>query len=262
MPATIALWKGPVPASFRLPVFDVPVAPATAREVVDLIESRPSHLVAIGNVNLRGVRMYYENAEFRRYTETSDVVLLDGWPLWASAWLRHRRFTSAYRVGSSDWLYPLLDRNPSLVITAVGGTAHASALARRAALVKAPRVTWHAFDGFEFKPQDGAGLTLDEALEASDLVVIGLGMPLQETWINAHRDALKRGVVANVGGCLDYLAGIQAHTPRWIGRLGIEWLYRLIRSPRRLGDRVFVDPLVVTQILVRNALGKRVRDDR
>lgn len=75
-----------------------------------------------------------------------------------------------------------------------------------------------------------------------DVLMVGMGMPLQEAWVLRNRAALKRGVVLTVGAAFDYEAGVQQAPPRWTGRLGVEWLARLIGQPRRLARRYLVEP--------------------
>jgi N-acetylglucosaminyldiphosphoundecaprenol N-acetyl-beta-D-mannosaminyltransferase len=75
-----------------------------------------------------------------------------------------------------------------------------------------------------------------------DILLVGMGMPLQETWIAANRGALTRGAIFSVGAAFDYEAGAQTAPPRWTGRLGVEWLARLAAQPRRLAARYLLEP--------------------
>jgi N-acetylglucosaminyldiphosphoundecaprenol N-acetyl-beta-D-mannosaminyltransferase len=72
-----------------------------------------------------------------------------------------------------------------------------------------------------------------------DLVLVALGVPRQETWIHglaAQRNSLtgrRSGLWMGVGGSFDVWAGVKKRAPRWMGRLQIEWLYRLLQEPSR-----------------------------
>jgi N-acetylglucosaminyldiphosphoundecaprenol N-acetyl-beta-D-mannosaminyltransferase len=66
-----------------------------------------------------------------------------------------------------------------------------------------------------------------------DLLFVAFGSPAQERWIAAHRDRLPATVAIGVGGALDFAAGTASRAPRWLRRLGLEWLYRLVRQPWR-----------------------------
>ncbi|MDP3379476.1 MAG: WecB/TagA/CpsF family glycosyltransferase, partial [Brevundimonas sp.] len=74
------------------------------------------------------------------------------------------------------------------------------------------------------------------------VLLVGMGMPRQEIWIADHLDALPDCVVLNVGAAFDYEAGVQKAAPRWMGKAGLEWLYRLAVDPRRLFHRYCVEP--------------------
>jgi N-acetylglucosaminyldiphosphoundecaprenol N-acetyl-beta-D-mannosaminyltransferase len=69
-----------------------------------------------------------------------------------------------------------------------------------------------------------------------------MGMPRQEAWIRANRYRIGRGVFFAVGAAFDYEAGAQVAAPRWTGRVGLEWLFRLASQPRRLAYRYLVEP--------------------
>ncbi|HEY0053078.1 MAG TPA: WecB/TagA/CpsF family glycosyltransferase, partial [Caulobacteraceae bacterium] len=75
-----------------------------------------------------------------------------------------------------------------------------------------------------------------------DVLMVGMGMPRQELWILDHFEALPDCVILPVGAAFDYEAGVQAAAPRWMGRLGLEWLFRLAHDPKRLFVRYCVEP--------------------
>ena len=70
-----------------------------------------------------------------------------------------------------------------------------------------------------------------------DVLLVAKGVPLQEKWIAAHRDALPCGAILAVGGLFDFVSGRIPRAPRWMRRLGIEWVYRLRQEPTRLFAR-------------------------
>ena len=69
---------------------------------------------------------------------------------------------------------------------------------------------------------------------APDVVLVAFGMPKQERWIARNLDRLPSTRVAvGVGGSLDYLAGAAKPPPAIVHAIGLEWLWRLVRDPRR-----------------------------
>ncbi len=73
----------------------------------------------------------------------------------------------------------------------------------------------------------------------AEILLVALGAPRQELWIDRHRHALGHVQVAiGVGGAFDYLGGVVPEPPRLVRTLGLEWLWRLVRQPRRRWRRI------------------------
>ena len=70
----------------------------------------------------------------------------------------------------------------------------------------------------------------------ADIVWIGLGAPKQEKWMNAHKGKIN-AVMMGVGAGFDFHAGTISRAPKWMRRIGLEWLYRLVKDPVRLYKR-------------------------
>jgi len=91
------------------------------------------------------------------------------------------------------------------------------------------------------------------------IVFVGLGCPRQEVWAYEYRDALSMPVLA-VGAAFDFHAGTLAQAPPRLQRLGLEWLFRLVKEPRRLWRRyVILNPLYLSMLFLQ-ATGLRRYD--
>ena len=88
------------------------------------------------------------------------------------------------------------------------------------------------------KEEDAADVERINVADA-DIVWIGLGAPKQEKWMNVHKDHI-HGVMMGVGAGFNFHAGNIKRAPRWIQKIGLEWLYRLFQDPGRLFKRYFV----------------------
>lgn len=66
------------------------------------------------------------------------------------------------------------------------------------------------------------------------ILLVGLGTPKQEKWLARHLSEFPPCVCIGVGGSFDVWAGMVPRAPYWVRRIGFEWLYRIIRQPRRL----------------------------
>lgn len=83
-----------------------------------------------------------------------------------------------------------------------------------------------------------------------DCVWVGLGAPKQELWMNALRAEGSQALFFGVGAAFDFLTGGVARAPVWIQDFGLEWLYRLIKEPKRLWRRYMsTNPRFVWRVL-------------
>jgi len=96
---------------------------------------------------------------------------------------------------------------------------------------------------------------IDEA--KPDILLVALGHPKQERWIELHREHLPVSVAIGIGCVLDLIAGRNRRAPLWMQRLGLEWTYRLIHEPRRLVRRYATDAVWLVPI-VASAVRERI----
>ncbi len=67
-----------------------------------------------------------------------------------------------------------------------------------------------------------------------DIVLVGMGTPKQELWIDRYADRLHADVLWTVGALFDYIAGRVPRAPRWLADNGLEWIFRLTIEPHRM----------------------------
>ena len=87
-----------------------------------------------------------------------------------------------------------------------------------------------------------------------DVLFVCLGAPKQEKFMHEHRNELDVRLMIGLGGSLDGFAGTVRRAPKWMIRLQLEWLYRLIKEPRRIG-RMMRLPKFVLAVLARRLRG-------
>jgi N-acetylglucosaminyldiphosphoundecaprenol N-acetyl-beta-D-mannosaminyltransferase len=88
----------------------------------------------------------------------------------------------------------------------------------------------------------------------ADLVWVCLGCPAQEKWIHEHRSKLKAPVLLAVGAAFDMVAGRAARAPKLLRNSGLEWLYRLVKEPRRLWRRYLVYNSFFLYLMLKDSL--------
>ena len=108
-------------------------------------------------------------------------------------------------------------------------------------------------DGY-FKDEAAVVQKINEA--APDVLFVCLGAPKQERFMQAHQAELRVRLMVGLGGTLDAFAGTVRRAPKWMIRLNLEWLYRLIKEPRRLG-RMMRLPKYILAVVAERIRGKK-----
>ena len=73
-----------------------------------------------------------------------------------------------------------------------------------------------------------------------DVLFIGMTAPKQEKWVHAHKNELNATVICSIGAVFDFYAGTIQRAPHWMIRIGLEWLYRLVKEPKRMWKRYLI----------------------
>ncbi len=120
------------------------------------------------------------------------------------------------------------------------GVADAAAQALRGNLSGLQIVGLH--HGF-FRPEDEPGVIAAIKEAHPDVLMVAFGAPRQEQWMRRWHRELGVPVSIGVGGSFDVLAGRVPRAPRWMQRVGLEWLYRALREPRRWSVIRTIPPL-------------------
>lgn len=108
-----------------------------------------------------------------------------------------------------------------------------------------------------FSADDEADIVNEINASGADIVFVCLGAPKQEKWINAHKDELKVRVAMGIGGSLDVFAGRVERAPDFWCKIGMEWFYRLVKEPWRIGRMMDLPKFAATVI----TKGKKYKQD-
>lgn len=91
-----------------------------------------------------------------------------------------------------------------------------------------------------------------------DVLWVGMTAPKQEKWVEANRGKLAVPVIGSIGAVFDFYAGTYPRAPQWMCRIGLEWVYRFVREPRRMWRRNVVSmPHFIALVVWRHVLGFR-----
>ena len=249
--ATAAIAEGPTAAGsvgeVRPPsvnVLGVGVSAINMATAVAAIEGwiaqREHHYVTITGVH--GIMECQDDAELRAIHNRAGLVTPDGMPLVWLSWLNGRAHVD--RVYGPDLMLALCERSCERGYRHFfyGGNDGVAALLRDRLLARYPSLNVVGVYTPPFRPltpeEDEAVIARINA-SGADLVWVGLSTPKQERWMASHLGRLYAPAMIGVGAAFDFHAGLKPQAPRWLQRAGLEWLFRTVCEPRRLGARYF-----------------------
>ena len=188
------------------------------------------------------------NADVLDILQHSDLNLPDGMPVvWGSSWLGT---PLTARVTGADLIPRLVAESATngWRVHFFGGTPEVNDAAAAWAAEHHPdaQVSWEAGPMI-----DESGAVDDDTIEAirqvnADIVCVSLGNPKQERFIARYVDRIGAPVMIGIGGSLDLLTGEKKRAPIWVQNTGLEWIFRAVQEPRRLGARYLRDVRVFT----------------
>lgn len=209
----------------------------------------------IANHNLHSLYLLRRQPRLQAFYDRADLIEVDSTPLlkFAQALGLHSR--GFHRCTYLDWrghFWSLADRNGWRVLSVGGAPGVGDKAARRLAgrYPGAEIRTRHGF--FDASPGSSDNQALLDQIAAFDphILFVGMGMPRQELWIADNLDQLPDCVILSVGAAFDYEAGVQKAAPRWMGRAGLEWAFRLFSDPRRLFARYCIEPWTLAPLAI------------
>lgn len=226
--------------------------------------SRPvgERMMLIANHNLHSVYLLRRNSWMHSFFQLADVTHIDGMPLVWLARLLGQSARREHRVTYVDWLPEILFEVQSRGwrVFYLGSTEQGFARGMETLRKLCPSATFDGRHGyFDLAIGSVESTQLRNAIRQfkPDLVFVGMGMPRQESWILSNQDVLDGARVLPCGAAIDFLAGMVPTPPRWMGRWGLEWAYRLIAEPRRLAYRYLVEPIALVGPLAKEFLRLR-----
>ena len=171
------------------------------------------------------------DGQLREMLNGADLMLPDGaGVVLASKLLRTPVKQKVAGVDFADQLLGVLERNGQSLYL-LGGKPGIGELAAQKMLEAHPQLRIAGIaDGYF---QDEAPVIAKINASGADALFVCLGAPKQERFMVQHQQELHVHLMAGLGGSLDAFAGTVQRAPAWMIRLNLEWLYRLIREPKR-----------------------------
>ena len=207
----------------------------------------------IGNHNLHSLYLCQSNAEIRRFYDRNTYTHVDGMSIIILARIFGVPLGRIHRTGYLDWFDDFLsmaEKNSWRIYFLGGRPKVASGLLDKFHTVypNLQLCSHHGYDAFEH------GTTVFEEIKAfaPHVLMVGMGMPLQERWIETEvlSNRINVNLILSCGAIMDYYMGAQKAAPRWLGQIGLEWMYRLVRDPKRLFFRYVIEPVTLLPLII------------
>ncbi|KUF12601.1 WecB/TagA/CpsF family glycosyltransferase [Pseudoponticoccus marisrubri] len=233
-------------------VLGLPVVDATTERTVEALLEGGARSVVFLNAhcaNLRARKPAYAAALAR-----ADMVLPDGIGVELAGRMTGTRLTE--NLNGTDFTPALLRRaaQRGLSVFLFGGAAGVAAAAARRLAVTIPGLRIAGTrDGFDGAQDETAAI---DAINASgaDILLVAMGVPQQELWIDRNLDALAPQLVLGVGALFDFLSGRVRRAPQPVRKARLEWAWRLAMEPRRMAGRYLVGNATFLARAAANAL--------
>lgn len=209
-------------------------------KIGELVEQKAGGYVCFSTVHM--VMESHDDPEFAAKVNSADLIITDGVPI---VWMQKLQGAkAATRVRANDLMIALCDyaeRN-NLKVGFYGGRPKVVDEILKKAEKDFPNLQISYAYSPPFRPLTEAEderITSEINDSGAQILFVGLGCPKQENWMAEHKDKLK-AVMLGVGASFDFYAGMVRESPEWMGKVGLEWLFRLAQEPKRLWRRYLI----------------------
>ena len=234
--------------------FDDLTLDEAAGAAAGMIEAGGFHYVVTPNPEL--VDRARREEPFRQALNGADLVLPDGIGVVYAARLLGRRLKG--RCPGIDFAGKLMEHmaRTGLRLYLLGAKPGVAEAAAARLEIRYPGLTiCGTHDGYF---QEDAPVVEEIRRAGADVVFVCLGAPKQEYWMVKNGPATGARLMAGLGGSLDVFAGVVERAPESWQRLGLEWLYRLTREPKRIGRMARLPLFLVSAVGERGKVGKGI----
>ena len=228
------------------------------QSIAEIIHANRRALIL--NVNVHALNLACDNPWLRNFFNQADIMFSDGAGVIMAARLMGYKIPE--RITYADWMWELasLADHDRYTMFFLGAKPNVAEKAANCLQERFPTLdilgTYHGY----FK-KDANSKENDELIEeinalSPNILVLGMGMPIQERWLMENWDRINANIALTGGAVFDYVSGELNRAPRWMTDCGFEWLGRLIIEPRRLWKRYLIgNPLFFWRILNHHAFG-------
>jgi exopolysaccharide biosynthesis WecB/TagA/CpsF family protein len=213
-------------------------------KIRDLLES--FHAGVLFTPNIDHLVLLQKDYEFYCAYKHADVIVLDSQVLNILQKIVGKPFKE--KISGVDFFSMFCDyhkHNKDIRLFLLGGLNNSvyksTAILNRTMEREIVVGSYSAPKNFEFDENACMGIIENITKSGANVLVVGIGSPRQEKWIEKYRESLPAiRIFMAVGGTFDVIAEEKKRAPVWVQKIGLEWLFRLIQEPQRLAYRYLV----------------------
>lgn len=239
----------------RVAILNAAVDPLTSAETVEVVFDALARGARgwLCTLNVASLMAMRSDAALQSFADRALAVVADGQPLVWCAPLFGGRLPE--RVAGIDLIDDLCRRAAAegVGVYLLGATPGLVDKALAELRARHPDLQATAAHGYFSEDEAPARVEAVRA-SAAKLLFVGMGSPRQEAFIQQHFEALGVGVAIGVGGSFDVIGGARFRAHRWVRRIGMEWLVRLLQEPRRLLPRYATTNTTFLWLIAKTAL--------
>lgn len=202
-------------------------------KITTFLKSRKLHQIV--TVNPEFVLAAQKDIDFKNVLNNSDLSVPDGFGLKIGAWILGKKIGERLTGVDLTWELAKLASKNGFSIFFLGA---APGVAKKAALNIKKVYPSCKIAGYYAGTPEEKGIVDKINHSNADILFVAFGAPKQDKFIYQNRTKLKVKIAIGIGGTFDYISGIIPRAPLWMRKIGLEWLYRLIKQPKR-ASRIF-----------------------
>jgi N-acetylglucosaminyldiphosphoundecaprenol N-acetyl-beta-D-mannosaminyltransferase len=235
-------------------IFDIPIDLAQPAELLRMISKWASERVTrrVMYVNAHVVNQSRVTPGLGRALSRADLVYCDGYGVRLAA--RVLGMPVPHRMTGADWIWGLATlcelSGQSVYLLGSEPPIAREAATRLKRWYPRLEVVGAHHGYFELDSPHHARVIEDINAHKPHIVLVGMGTPKQELWVDRYADQLEGSVVWTVGALFDYVSGHMPRAPGWLADTGLEWIFRLAVEPRRMWRRYLLgNPVFLSRVL-------------
>jgi N-acetylglucosaminyldiphosphoundecaprenol N-acetyl-beta-D-mannosaminyltransferase len=222
----------------------------TISDIIDAIDTAciKKKKIVIANYNVHSFNLSMQIPWFYSFLQNSEIAHCDSVGiLKATEWMG-LKLPLQYRASYTLLMPKLLEHcnRQRLSMFLLGAKPEHSQAAIDRLQAEYPKMVVEGHHGyFDMQDPDRNNEVLKKINQAKpNILIVGMGMPIQENWIHINRERIEdTNVIMSGGAAIDRLAGVVPDCPAFLSNIGLEWLYRLCREPKRLATRYLIGNL-------------------